>query len=65
MLAEIYFLRLEAIARARSEVVPARTFRFVPVAVDAVTELWRRRRRTVAETSVSPATGDARRGQAG
>jgi hypothetical protein len=50
MLAEINFLRLEAIARASKEAAPAPPFRFVPLSTDALKML---RERYVRETDPS------------
>jgi hypothetical protein len=60
MLAEINFLRLEAIARAQREVVPAPAHQFVAIGVAVATAPGDRH--TAGATSVAPATGDGRRG---
>jgi hypothetical protein len=45
MLAEIFFLRLEAIARASQDGTPAILSRFVPLSPDTVNALRERRQR--------------------
>jgi hypothetical protein len=45
MLAEIFFLRLEAIARASKEAAPAKPSRFVPLSPDALHVLRERQLR--------------------
>jgi hypothetical protein len=42
MLGEIFFLRLEAIARASKEAAPAKPPRFVPISADALNALRER-----------------------